>query len=197
MFPRREPDASPAVAKASEAWRWACVAAIALALAGIVLRGRGGKPITVAEAVKATTGGAFYHWREFRRAEGRFLLEREGWCALRRSRTLAYSPPGAVIEERRSPSGVVRWVGKRVVRNSGSVVAGMEAGQDFLTHAATHLSGPEAILRPLGGRRYRAGEATYTLERGSIRVVGIDTPGQRVTIDYPTSLDSDIFEARG
>ena len=170
------------------------LAAILAILLAVVVRGRGGGPIPLAAAVRAATNGSFYHWRDV--AVGPATgLRAEGWCAFRRSRTLTYQAGRLVEETRRSPSGVYRSIGGRPSFEPRSDIVGMEEGDDFLTRAATRLGGLATLLKPLGGDRWQRGAATFGIEPGGVRIRRIDAPGERIEIDYPPALPSDLFEA--
>lgn len=160
---------------------------IAVVWLAVVLRGRGGGPVPLRRAVLAATNGSFYHWRLYM-ASGE--VDHEGWCAQRRSRTLAFRRGRVVAEERRSPAGVYRTSTGFVPTNR---VVGMEMGDDFLSHETARLSGPGAILRPLGEGRYEAGATVYSLDTTG-RIIALDAAGERVAIDYPAAIDSAIFE---
>lgn len=169
------------------------LAAILAAWLVVVVRGRGGGPIPLSVAVKAATNGSFYHWSSWS-ADTLSLERAEGWCAQRRSRTLDYFGENPGTEERTSPSGIYRKAKGRETFEPRTDVTGMEVGHDFLSESTARLTGPDAKLTPLGGNRWQGGTAVYTLEPRTARILRIDSPSERILIDYPLALSSDVFE---
>ncbi len=181
----------PFVPLESRRRRLAALGAIAIVLIAVVVRGRGGGPVPLSTAIKATTNGSFYHWRTFDRG----VLHTEGWCALRRSRTLLYQNGKVLADLRESPAGVYFSTQGRTSFRPEKDVVGMEEGNDLLTKRTTMLAGTETRLTPSGRGRWTCGSATYTLEPRTLRILRIEAPGETILIDYPLAVSSDLFEA--
>lgn len=181
----------PFVPREGRRFRLVTLGVIAIVMIAVVVRGRGTGSIPALTVTKAVTNGSFYHWRDYVGP----ALTSEGWCALRRSRTIQYFGPDQDLEERQSPSGIARRdLDGRWRFEPRTDIVGMEEGNDFVTQAVSRLAGLNTRLTPLGGNRWLGGRAVFVLEPQTLRIQKIEAPDERIEVDYPFALSSDVFE---